>query len=574
MLDLRTMRGGKGLAGIVLLSFCSALWALEPPEKGQVERYALDGSLYWRIQNARALGNHLAAPGLVAGLRARLERLRPEGRPNGKWTAELASGLPAGTTNTLPSKGAVKVLALLISFSDYPFVNAKGPIASKLFGDGDGGWPYESLRNFYRRSSYNQLEIQGDVLGWHTPAYTRASMPMTTAARQALIKEALTYYDGQGHDFSQYDNDGNGKVDYFIVVWTGPNNGWANFWWGYQTTFLDASFALDGKSFNGTRYSWQWESRNWPGPYDQSVVIHETGHALGLPDYYDYDAAVGPKGGLGGLDMMDASRGDHNAFSKMLLEWITPEVVNYGTRLAALRASGAAPDALLLMPEFSRAQPFDEFFLVQNRHRVENDATLPGDGLLLWHVDARLNGGSFRYNNSTSDHKLLRLMEADGKEQIEAGYSATAADFYVPGKTFGPAAVPNSDRYDGSTSGVSVAGISPAGASMTLTADVHYALYPPQGFTLRRVLDDFIFFQLYDNQLSWELNPKNHTAPAKYLLYRKLKNAGDVYILLGELPGDARSFVHGRLKKDELFDYRLILVDANGAMSDPADIGN
>jgi len=52
------------------------------------------------------------------------------------------------------------------------------------------------------------------------------------------------------------------------------------------------------------------------------VVIHETGHALGLPDYYDYDDKVGPRGGVGGLDMMDNNWGDHNPFSKWLLGWL------------------------------------------------------------------------------------------------------------------------------------------------------------------------------------------------------------------------------------------------------------
>ena len=38
------------------------------------------------------------------------------------------------------------------------------------------------------------------------------------------------------------------------------------------------------------------------------------------------------------------------------------------------------------------------------------------DGLLIWHVDATPNadGDDFLYNNSVTEHKLLRLMEANG----------------------------------------------------------------------------------------------------------------------------------------------------------------
>jgi len=569
------MKGRRVLVLFFLLGF-SRLWALEPPAKGELERYARDGSLGWRVQNAYVLGNQLIAPELVLNLQNRLRSLRPPGVLRPKNGLLSALGLPSGIGNTLKSRGTVKVFALLISFPDYPAVNSTGTITTKLFGDGDGGWPYESLRNYYRRASYDQLEIQGNVLGWYTPSYTRDSMAQTTAARESVIKEALIYFDSQGHDFSQYDNDGNGRIDYFIVVWSGPNNGWANFWWGYQTTFSDGNFSLDGKSFGATRYSWQWESRNWPGPYDSIVVMHETGHALGLPDYYDYNADVGPKGGLGGLDMMDANRGDHNAFSKMLLDWITPQVFNYGNRACSLRGSGNTQDALILMPEFSFGQPFDEFYIAQNRFRTENDFYLPGDGLIVWHVDARLSSGNnFNYNNSTTDHKLLRLMEADGQEHIEKGYAATAADYYTQGKELKPATLPNSNRYDATDSGVSVYGIGPSGQAMNFTADIHYSLFAPSNLALRRLESDYIFFRMYDNKLTWELNPKNHTAIAEYVLYKKTKGAPDTaYVLLAELPGGATSFSHADLNNDAVFAYRLIIVDVNGVTSEPADISN
>jgi M6 family metalloprotease-like protein len=562
----------------VLLACALRLWSLEPPAKGELSRYAADGTLADRLLFARALGNDVVAPELIQSLRTRMERLGL--RPPRPASGARALGLPPATTNTLKSKGRVKILALCLAFPDYPALTSAAAITSKLFGDGDGGFPYESLRNYYRRASYGALEIEGTVLGWYQVPYARDSMAMTTAARETLIKQALTYYDGLGHDFSQYDNDGNGKIDYFVVIWSGPNNGWSNFWWGYQTSMGSAAFTLDGKSFAGSRYSWQWELRNYPsGTYDQVVVMHETGHAFGLPDYYDYDATVGPKGGLGGLDMMDANRYDHNGFSKMLLDWLTPRAFNYGIQTASLAATGNTAEAMILMPEYSASQPFIEFYMIQNRYRVENDAGLPADGLIIWHVDATLtSSGGFLYNNSTSAHKLLRLMEADGLEHIEQGYAATAADFYVKGKTFGPSTRPGSSRYDATDSGLSVFNIGTAGQTAAYTADIHYSLYPPDSARIERLTEDYIFFTVARNRVRWSASPRNHTAIAKYLLYAKAASAADAaYVLLAEVPasagaGGAFLYEHKNLDPGARMSYRIIAVDIFGATGDPAEV--
>jgi len=184
----------------------------------------------------------------------------------------------------MPTTGTVNVLALCISFNDYPPSNSIATIRADLFRNGNpASAPYDSLRNYYRRSSYNQLQIQGDVLGWYNTGQNRNTVnpgggspdsAIGVANREALIKQALNFYDTQGFDFSPYDNDHDGTIDYLVVIWTGPDTGWVNFWWGYQTVFTDSSYKLDGKSL-GT-YSWQWEAN----PLVVQARRQEPGHVL------------------------------------------------------------------------------------------------------------------------------------------------------------------------------------------------------------------------------------------------------------------------------------------------------
>jgi M6 family metalloprotease-like protein len=435
----------------VVLACAGTSRALEPPTREQVERYRRDGSLAWRSAAAREIGNHRVAPQLAA---------------------RMAGAKATAAGWGLPSEGTPKVLALLIAFSDYPGSTDPTNVNAKLFGDGDPMlFPYESLRNFYRRASYHLLDIGGNTLGWYTAPYPRSAVPETTAGREALIREAISSFDAAGHDFAQYDNDGDGTIDYFVVVWTGPHQDWAEFWWGYQTRFQDASFRVDGTRLGV--YSWQWENYNWPGPFDPTVVIHETGHALGLPDYYDYDDSIGPRGGVGGLDQMDSNWGDHNCFSKYLLGWLTPQAVNQGTVQFLLGPTGEAPEAALLMNGNPRTDPYGEHFMVQFRRRQANDVGYPADGLLIWHVDARTGtDGRFLWDNSYTEHKLLRLMEADGLEEIEQNGSADGGDYYTPGDVFGPDTHPGSNRYGGASTNLLVDGIAESGDEMAFVASL------------------------------------------------------------------------------------------------------
>jgi len=119
------------------------------------------------------------------------------------------------------------------------------------------------------------------------------------------------------------------------------------------------------------------------------------------------------------------------------------------------------------------AEVFCEYFVAQYRQRSGNDVSYPADGLLVWHVDARVDGtGRFINDNSYTDHKLIRLMEADGLEEIEQNFGADAGDFYGPGDILSNASVPNSDRYEGTPTNLLIDGIESMAESMEFNADL------------------------------------------------------------------------------------------------------
>ena len=486
-------------AGLVGLLFCNSSPALTPPQPGEIERYLNDGTLSERQSRAQTLGNDRIDPYLLHRLR------QTSAAAHGESVADFAP--PLNWQGGLPAAGKPKTLVILVDFPDCPStggttlcpaaVNSSvDTLADKFFGEGSPDEaPYESLSAYYRRASLDTLNIDGTVLGWYRARYERAYYETLDypSGNEALMMEALEYYDDQGHDFTQYDNDDDGRLDAIFIKWTGPDNGWANFWWAYQGSWwMNTDYRIDGKALG--RFVWSWiENPNWGDTiYRPRVDIHETGHLLGLPDYYDYDDTVGPRNGVGCLDMMDGNWGDHNAFSKTMLGWMEPVVVSEGTQRLTLQATSEAPDAVMVTTRPEQGVFGDLFIAEYRRLGTGNDPSLlpnwetSAGGLLIWHVNAALDdqGRDFLNDNSYTAHKLLRLMEADGLEEIgqSAGRCAgDAGDLYVHPSTLTPTSLPNSHLYDPDStdfeatipSGIHITAISDGGGdSMTATFSI------------------------------------------------------------------------------------------------------
>ncbi len=432
--------------------------ALQPPTVNELEQYRKEGTLDTRIAAARNRAKTQLSPKLL---------MRSQGA-----TMPLASSLSYLDEQVMPSVGTVKALALLIDFSDAPHENSQAAIDGALFGTGPGIYPKESLSRYYYRSSYGKLDIRGNTLGWYRSATPRVQIRQDYVGRQRLIRQALDHYNALGHDFSQYDNDHDGVIDYFIVIWAGEKTSWASFWWAYQTEYTDSSYRVDGKRLR--IYSWQWETYLSGKPFSPTVVIHETGHALGLPDLYDLNPSVGPGGGVGGLDIMAQNWGDHNAYHKWLLGWISATVVSASSRKTHQLnpVSETASNNMVVVPtgNSNPTNPLKEMFVIENRWQSQNDLYIPNNGLLIWHIDGTQLSSSWKYNNTDTARKYIRLMEADGKEEIQSYLAfADEEDFFTEGRRFTPYTSPSSDKYDGSSSSIWVTNIRRNTANHTIS---------------------------------------------------------------------------------------------------------
>ncbi len=338
-----------------------------------------------------------------------------------------------------------------------------------------------SMTDYYFETSYGQALLIGQVTNWYRMPQTYAyyvngqrgfgNYPRNA---QHLTEDAVLAADPD-IDFSIYDNDGNGVVDGLFVVHAGA---------GYEDTgnlnFIHShawvtSYRMPVDGVEVYRYSMEPEETGGGQLVRIGVFCHEFGHVLGLPDLYDYDydsngvgmwtiMAGGSWGGGGATPV------HFDAWCKYDLGWISPTVVTdplYNERIDAVEYE---PDVYQL---FSLGIYSQEFFMVENRRREKFDVSIPGDGLLIYHVDESVP------NNNDQTHYKVAVEQADGELDLEHNRGADNGDPW-PGstdnRTFDDFSTPSAWLYFNGPSEVAVSDISLSDSSMYADLSVEYIL--------------------------------------------------------------------------------------------------
>jgi M6 family metalloprotease-like protein len=295
-----------------------------------------------------------------------------------------------------PTTGNRKLLCILIGYQDKAFTRTKAEVEN-LFNqigytaDGAAG----SVRDFYRESSYNQLDLSVTVVGPYTAsqnmAYYGANDSWGDDVRpRELVTEAVNLADPDVN-YADFDNDNDGAVDGVYVLFAGYGEeagGGANCIWSHAWSI--PSITRDGKTIS--RYSCSPELRNNSGSNLTriGVIGHEFGHVLGAPDFYDTNYSTGGQfQGTGYWDMMasgswnnnGATPAQHNAFTKIYK-------YNWASATTLTLANSVQNKTSFYRYDTTTS---GEYFLLENRQQVGFDAQLPGHGLLIYHVHKDVN---------------------------------------------------------------------------------------------------------------------------------------------------------------------------------------
>jgi M6 family metalloprotease-like protein len=289
--------------------------------------------------------------------------------------ADLSEGPPsaADAAVNVRSRGTQRAAVIFADFSDAPGSERPSEIVQDLLQPG---------ANWLRTSSYGRFAV---VL---RPATRWVRMPHPAASygyastgdtHREYIADAIKAADPT-FDFSQTD------IVYVVAAKTNedviPDS----------PTFRGApgAFVADGRKL-GPAVTFGFDAYT----YGRTILPHETGHLLGLPDLYaangdDIHRFAGTWDLMG--NVFQAT--DLSAWHRLKLGWIDPAQIVCAPRgvtttaeLTALGANGGRKAVFVRTGNTTG-------LLVENRQRVANDGSICDRGALVYTVDSSIDSGS------------------------------------------------------------------------------------------------------------------------------------------------------------------------------------
>ncbi len=379
-----------------------------------------------------------------------------------------------GGVTTFPRTGEVRSLVILVDFPDINFVT---PDVHREFSEMlnlpgfDRREHIGSAADYFRAQSMGQFSPSFDVYGpvradRYATYYGENDANGDDMRAHELVMEVCRKLDGE-IDFSQYDLDGDGKIDNVYLFYAGYGENFAGnkaSWIWPHANHIDllgvpeADRTYDGKILNSYGCCAELYGSTGADVTSIGTFCHEFGHILGLPDTYDVNYSVDGSGNhpdrwdimasgsyLPETRNCGAVPAGYTALERWLLGWADPVEISkpQNVTLPALQQTGVSA-------RISTADP-DEFFLLENRQQTPGsyDRYIPYHGMLVWHVDRRKNANitvtindmlrtiscadawNLEYNavNMNAQHQCLEIEKASGNDG-----SKSSQDTPFPGR--------------------------------------------------------------------------------------------------------------------------------------------
>lgn len=313
-----------------------------------------------------------------------------------------------GTIDKSVFQGTKKAIVILAQYTDKKFTADN---SLDLYKKAINGINYKegdfrgSVRDYFRAQSNGQFDIDFDVVGVCPLKYPYSHYGKNVGDDEPntyeMIVEACQWAHNNGTDFSKYDWNGDGKVDQVYVIYAGlgeADGGTTNTVWPHMfylsayegTEYYGKGLTLDGVAIDtyACGPELQGDGRN----NGVGTFCHEFSHCMGFPDLYD--TSKNGWFGMGYFDLMDSGSyngegylpAGYSAAEKSDCGWI--ELKDMTNITETVNVTGMAPqtqngDAYIIKNKGNE----NEYFVVEYRAKDGWDAEIPGEGIMITHID-------------------------------------------------------------------------------------------------------------------------------------------------------------------------------------------
>ncbi len=358
------------------------------------------------------------------------------------------------TEEAFPSVGRPKMLVIPVNLNNSQKTDKNlQEIKTAFTGTAqETGW--ESVQSYYYKSSYGKLDMQIEVVNeWFTPSKAASyynnyyDSYNDEDGSQLILREALNYYNGR-YDYNDYDYDKDGFIDgvwliynYAVDYVDDQSLFWAFTSWNYEETKYDG---VEAYYYAWAGIDFMHQTKEEAGYYDPTdltvdahTYIHETGHLMGLDDYYDYDETAGANEyGFYGCDMMDYNIGDHSVVSKLLLGWISPTVVTGKGNITLDLNSFTTTGEAIIIADHELSSIYDTYYTLEfytndglNAHDKPYDSATAPYGIRVMIIRAEKNyvNGQVELNSGTAYQTGFKYDNSDESKMFADGIYQTSS---------------------------------------------------------------------------------------------------------------------------------------------------
>ena len=296
--------------------------------------------------------------------------------------------------------GEHRQLVVLVSFSDQSF-REEEPLTlwNRIFNEEHlNESPFVgSVHDYFYDQSYGKLSLTFDLqlVELNESRIKYRSTSTDDENSKYLVYDIVDELSTRDIDWSVYDWDKDYYIDQLLIIYAGKgqnagggsNSIWPHQWWlsmhengeSRTITYNEKDYIIDSYCCVQEIYS-----NDDYGSF--GTICHEYSHCFGLPDFYYSGTSY-----VRAWDLMDYGNNNGGGFrpcsysshERMLMGWLMPTELTEASTITNIPQLEEEPIAYLIRNDGWA----NEYYIVENRQQTGWDESVPGSGLVVFHVD-------------------------------------------------------------------------------------------------------------------------------------------------------------------------------------------